>query len=85
MNDQAAGAVANGAALIPCILMVLLIALMIAAVVMWFVALIHAAISKMENQAIWLLVIILGGPIGALVYFIARPFKAGAGNRLKDR
>ncbi len=77
MNNEVAGAAASATAIIPCVLMLFVIALLIASVVMWFIALIHAATSKMENQAVWLLVIILGGPIGALVYFIARPAKSG--------
>lgn len=65
-------------AIIPCILMLLVILFMICLVVAWIAALVHAAMNKMENQAVWLLVIILGGPIGAVVYFIARPFKRSA-------
>lgn len=65
-------------AIIPCVLMLLLILFAIGVFAMWLAALIHAAMNKMENQAVWLLVIILGGPIGAVVYFIARPFKSGA-------
>lgn len=65
-------------AIIPCILMLLMIVFLIGLVAVWIAALVHAAMNKMENQAVWLLVIILGGPIGAVVYFIARPFKRGA-------
>jgi hypothetical protein len=43
--------------------------------VVWLIALIHAAMNKMDNQAVWLLVVILGGPIGAVAYFIAKPYK----------
>jgi Phospholipase_D-nuclease N-terminal len=71
MNGQ------DAIALIPCVVMLLLILLLIAMVVLWFVALIHVAVSKMENQAVWVLVIILGGPIGALVYLIAGPYRQG--------
>tara|TARA_R110002111_G_scaffold174151_2_gene239676 strand:- start:384 stop:611 length:228 start_codon:yes stop_codon:yes gene_type:complete len=63
-------------ALIPCILFIGMILFLIAIFVIWLLALIHAAMSgKMENQAVWILVIILGGPIGAVAYFIARPYK----------
>ncbi len=65
-------------AIIPCILFLLVIFFGIGLFAVWVVALIHAAMSKMENQAVWILVIILGGPIGAVVYFIARPFKRDA-------
>lgn len=65
-------------AILPCVFMLLLIVFLIGLVAVWIAALIHAAMNKMENQAVWLLVIILGGPIGAVVYFIAKPFKRNA-------
>jgi Phospholipase_D-nuclease N-terminal len=63
-------------AIIPCVFFLLAILFGIGLFAVWVLALIHAAMSKMENQAVWILVIILGGPIGAVVYFIARPFKS---------
>ncbi len=63
-------------ALIPCVLMLFLVLVGLALSVLWLIALVHAAIHRMENQAVWLLVIILGGPIGAVAYFIARPYKS---------
>lgn len=61
--------------------MVGMILVMLASVVTMFVALIHAATSRIENQAIWILVIILGGPLGGLAYFIAKPYKSPAPDR----
>lgn len=67
-------------AILPCILFLGMIFFLVAIFVVWVLALIHAAMSKkLENQAVWLLVIILGGPIGAIAYFIARPFKQSTG------
>ena len=57
--------------LIPIVLVLGMLALMIYGIV-------HVATHKMENQAVWVLVIILGGPIGVLVYFLAKPYRSGA-------
>lgn len=69
----------EAAAAVPCFIMLILIVLgvtfSITVVVTWVWALIHAATHQMDNQAVWLLVIILGGPIGAVAYFIAKPYK----------
>ena len=73
MNGQ------DAAVLIPCVLMLLMILFLIAIVVVWFIALIHAAVSNIESKPVWILVILIGGPIGAVAYFIARPFSKGRG------
>lgn len=73
MNGQ------DAASALPCFIGLLFaiisVAISIAIITVWLWALIHAATNKMENQAVWILVIILGGPIGAVAYFIARPYK----------
>jgi hypothetical protein len=69
MNGQ------DAVALIPCIFLLIMSLVGIGIFILWILSLIHAATHKMENQAVWILVIILGGPLGSLVYFIAGPYR----------
>ncbi len=61
--------------LFSCMFFLIAIAIAIGVLVFFIYSLVHAATHKMENQAVWILVIILGGPIGAIVYFIAKPYR----------
>lgn len=39
--------------------------------IFWLWMLIHAISHNIENKAIWILIILVTGPIGALIYYIA--------------
>ena len=51
---------------------------MISATVFWILMIIHVATHPIENKAIWVLLLIFTGIIGAIVYYfgIKRPFDA---------
>lgn len=58
---------------------ILMIVLVIVAIIFWLTMFIHAITHHtIENRAIWIIVLIITGPIGGLVYYflIERPFAA---------
>jgi hypothetical protein len=51
--------------------MVALIALGLAAFVFWLMMLIHAASKPIENKGMWIVLLVLTGIIGAIIYYFA--------------
>jgi len=62
---------------LPAILLLFFFLLGFAAMIFWLVMLIHAAHKPIENRVMWLILLVLIGPIGALIYYFAvkRKFK----------
>ena len=52
------------------------IILMIVLGIFWLIMLIHAIVKPIENKPLWIIVLLLFGPLGAIVYYFAikRPF-----------
>jgi len=50
----------------------------ILAAIFWLVMLIHAATKPIENKAVWIIVMVLTGIVGAIIYYFAvkRKFQA---------
>ncbi len=61
--------------LIPCFILLVFALIGIGILIFWLYSLIHAATHNMDNQAVWILVIALVGPLGSLAYFIAGPYR----------
>lgn len=49
----------------------LIVAICIASVVFWIVMLVHAISKPIESKALWILILLLTGIIGAIVYYFA--------------
>ncbi len=57
--------------------MVAIIALGLAAFVVWLMMLIHAATKPIENKAMWIIILIFTGIFGAIVYYFMVKRKFG--------
>ena len=57
------------------VLSVILLLFSLAALALWFVALVHCISKKHDkDRMLWVIVVLFGGPIGALLYwFMGRP------------
>lgn len=49
----------------------LIVAICIASLVFWIVMLVHAISKPIESKALWILILLLTGIIGAIVYYFA--------------
>ena len=52
-------------------LTLLFAAISIAALVFWIMMIVHAASHNINNKAIWIILMVLTGIIGALIYYFA--------------
>ncbi|MFC1747829.1 PLDc N-terminal domain-containing protein [Pseudomonadota bacterium] len=58
---------------------VVVLILSIVGFIIWLMMIIHAASKPIENKAMWIIIMILIGPIGAIIYYfvVKRNFKEG--------
>ncbi|MEZ6189684.1 MAG: PLDc N-terminal domain-containing protein [Phycisphaerales bacterium] len=78
MNNGADAAGGIIVLLFSCLFFLLPIVLVLGMLALMVYGIVHVATHKMENQAVWVLVVVLGGPIGLIAYFIAKPYRSGA-------
>ena len=78
MNNGADAAGGIIVLLFSCLIFVIPIVLVLGMLALMVYGIVHVATHKMENQAVWVLVVVLGGPIGLIAYFIAKPYRSGA-------
>lgn len=60
-------------------LMAFMIILGIVGFIIWLLMIIHAASKPIPNKAMWIIIMVLLGPIGAIIYYfvVKRRFKEG--------
>ncbi len=64
---KTAGAITGGIF----ILFFLIVVAVVATTIFWILMLVHAATKEVENKALWLIIIVFLGFIGAIVYYFA--------------
>ena len=63
----------------PCCFFLMLILGLIALVIAWLITIIYACSGTYDSKPTWILIVILGGPLGALAYWIATPKSKATG------